>query len=61
MHTSQLTQALDEIRSHLVEQGLPRLWCPREIIPVETIPALPTGKMDLRGCQMLANEALGIH
>ncbi len=61
VHTSQLTQALDEIRSHLVEQGLPRLWCPREIIPVETIPALPTGKMDLRGCQMLANEALGIH
>lgn len=61
VHTSQLTQALDEIRSHLVEQGLPRLWCPREIIPVETIPALPTGKMDLRGCQMLANEALGLH
>lgn len=61
VHTSQLTQALDEIRTHLVEQGLPRLWCPREIIPVETIPALPTGKMDLRGCQMLANEALGLH
>lgn len=60
VHQSQLTQALDEIRTHLVEQGLPRLWCPREIIPVETIPALPTGKMDLRGCQMLANEALGI-
>lgn len=60
VHQSQLTQALDEIRAHLVEQGLPRLWCPREIIPVETIPALPTGKMDLRGCQMLANEALGI-
>lgn len=61
IHHSQLTQALDEIRAHLVEQGLPRLWCPREIIPVEIIPALSTGKMDLRGCQMLANEALGIH
>ena len=61
VHHSQLTQALDEIRTYMVEQGLPRLWCPREIIPVETIPALPTGKMDLRGCQMLANEALGIH
>lgn len=60
VHHSQLTQALDEIRTYMVEQGLPRLWCPREIIPVETIPALPTGKMDLRGCQMLANEALGI-
>lgn len=61
VHQSQLAQALDEIRAHLVEKGLPRLWCPREIIPVEAIPALPTGKMDLRGCQMLANEALGIH
>ena len=60
VHHSQLPQALDEIRTYMVEQGLPRLWCPREIIPVETIPALPTGKMDLRGCQMLANEALGI-
>lgn len=60
VHHSQLNQALDEIRAHLVEQGLPRLWCPREIIPVEVIPTLPTGKMDLRGCQMLANEALGI-
>ena len=61
VHHSQLPQALDEIRTYMVEQGLPRLWCPREIIPVETIPTLPTGKMDLRGCQMLANEALGIH
>lgn len=60
LHTGHLPQALDEIRAHMVEQGLPRLWCPREIIPVETIPVLPTGKMDLRGCQMLANEALGL-
>ena len=60
LHTANLPQALDEIRSKLVEAGLPRLWCPREIIPVENIPVLPTGKMDLRGCQMLANEALGL-
>ncbi len=60
VHQSQLVQALDEIRTYMVEQGLPRLWCPREIIPVEVIPVLTTGKMDLRGCQMLANEALGL-
>lgn len=60
LHQNQLPQALDAIRTHLVEQGLPRLWSPREIIPVETIPVLSSGKMDLRGCQMLANEALGI-
>ncbi|MDO5470940.1 MAG: AMP-binding protein [Akkermansia sp.] len=60
VHTANLPAALDAIRAHLVESGLPRLWCPREIIPVESIPVLPTGKMDLRGCQMLANEALGL-
>ncbi len=60
VHDSGLTQALDEIRSHLADQGLPRLWAPREIIPVEAIPMLPTGKMDLKGCQQLAYEALGL-
>lgn len=61
VHQSQFPQALDEIRSHLVEQGIPRLWSPRDIIPVEAIPVLPTGKIDLRGCQILANEALGLN
>ena len=60
VHQGQLNQALEEIKNHLVAEGLPRLWCPREIIPVEAIPALPTGKMDLKGCQMLAYEALNI-
>lgn len=60
VHHSQLHQALEDIKNHLVAEGLPRLWCPREIIPVEAIPALPTGKMDLKGCQILAYEALNI-
>ena len=58
VHHGQLAQALDGVRTHLVSEGLPRLWCPREIIPVESIPILPTGKLDLRGCQILAEEAL---
>ena len=60
VHHAQLNQTLEEIKNHLVAEGLPRLWCPREIIPVEAIPALPTGKMDLKGCQILAYEALNI-
>ncbi len=61
VHNAQLTQALDAIRSHLADQGIPRLWAPREIIPVEAIPMLPTGKLDLKGCNILAQEALGLH
>ncbi len=60
VHNAHLTHALDAIRSHLADQGIPRLWAPREIIPVEQIPMLPTGKMDLKGCQQLAYEALGL-
>ena len=60
IHGGNLVQALDAIRTHLVSAGIPRLWCPREIIPVEVIPMLPTGKLDLRGCNMLAQEALGM-
>ncbi len=60
VHHSNLTAALDDIRAHLAELGLPRLWAPREIIPVEAIPMLTSGKMDLRGCQLLACESLGL-
>ena len=60
VHDSQLGKEMDAIREHLVASGLPRLWCPREIIPVATIPVLPTGKMDLKGCRILAFEALGL-
>ncbi len=60
VHNAQLTQALDAIRTHLADQGIPRLWAPREIIPVEAIPMLPTGKLDLKGCNILAHEALGL-
>ena len=60
VHNTQLGKELDAIREHLVSGGIPRLWCPREIIPVENIPVLPTGKMDLKGCHILAYEALGL-
>ncbi|MDO4220874.1 MAG: AMP-binding protein [Akkermansia sp.] len=60
VHHTQLSNELDAIREHLVASGMPRLWCPREIIPVEAIPVLPTGKMDLKGCHILAFEALGL-
>ncbi len=60
VHVAQLAKALGEIREYLVGQGLPRLWVPREILPVEAIPMLATGKMDLKNCKILAYESLGL-
>lgn len=49
---------LGELRSKLMEANIPNLWTPKYIVPVESIPMLPTGKLDLRGCKLLAEEAL---
>ncbi|MFT6862481.1 MAG: acyl-[acyl-carrier-protein]-phospholipid O-acyltransferase, partial [Akkermansiaceae bacterium] len=45
-------EALD-IRYKLMDEGIPSLWCPRKIIPVETIPVLASGKLDIKGCEEL--------
>ena len=58
--TDYVHQARTLIRHGLIDQGLPALWCPKEIIPVEHIPVLPSGKLDLKQCRMLAYEALNI-
>ncbi len=56
--TSRERESLAVIRKALSERELPNLWAPRYIVPVEEIPVLGTGKMDLRRCKMLAEEAL---
>ncbi len=48
------------IRQYLVKEHIPSLWTPKYIVPVESIPVLPTGKLDLRACKLLAQESLGI-
>ena len=58
--TDYVHQARTLIRHGLIDQGLPALWCPKEIIPVERIPVLPSGKLDIKQCRMLAYEALNI-
>ncbi len=50
---------LSAIRAALAEREMPNLWAPKYVVPVEAIPVLPTGKLDLRGCKLLAEEALG--
>ncbi len=46
------------IREALMAREFPNLWVPRYVVPVEEIPLLGSGKMDLRKCRLLAEEAL---
>ncbi len=48
------------IRQFLIKEHIPNLWTPKYIVPVESIPVLPTGKLDLRACKQLAQEALEV-
>ncbi len=50
--------ALNIIRSAFAARAIPNLWVPRNLLPVEQIPVLPTGKLDLRRCKLLAAESL---
>ena len=56
--SSQEREILSHLRAELAKQELPNLWAPKYLVPVESIPVLPSGKMDLRGCRLLAEEAL---
>ncbi len=55
---SEEKEILQSVRNALNERKMPTLWAPKYIVPVEAIPILPTGKLDLRSCKLLAEEAL---
>lgn len=46
-----------DLRYRLLDQGIPSLWCPKQIIQVEQIPVLASGKLDIKACEALANTA----
>ncbi len=50
--------ALARIRAAFSARSIPNLWIPRHLLPVEQIPILPTGKLDMRRCKLLATEVL---
>ena len=58
--SSEEKEILASIRTVLANMAVPTLWAPKYLVPVEAIPVLPTGKLDLRGCKLLAEEALGM-
>ena len=57
--SSEEKNILASIRAALTARDIPTLWAPKYVVPVESIPVLPTGKLDLRSCKLLAEEALG--
>ena len=46
-----------DLRYKLLDDGISSLWCPKRIVPVAEIPILASGKLDIKGCQDLANSA----
>ena len=56
--SSEEKEILAHLRAELARLDYPNLWAPKYLVPVEAIPVLPTGKLDLRGCRLLAEEAL---
>ena len=46
-----------ELRRRLVALGLPNLWIPKVVKRVSAIPITATGKLDLRECHRLAEQA----
>jgi acyl-[acyl-carrier-protein]-phospholipid O-acyltransferase/long-chain-fatty-acid--[acyl-carrier-protein] ligase len=53
--TTKVVTASD-IRTRLLEAGLPNLWVPKIILKVEAIPVLGTGKTDHKACREIAIE-----
>jgi len=49
-------QELIQLRYTLLEHGVPALWIPKRLVRVETIPVLASGKLDIKGCERLAQE-----
>ena len=45
-----------ELREKLADAGLPNLWIPKKVRRVEEIPALASGKLDLKRCRELAQQ-----
>ncbi len=49
-----LEQECIDLRYKLMDEGIPSLWCPKRIVKVKDIPILASGKLDIKGCEALA-------
>lgn len=51
-------QELLALRYKLLDLGIPALWCPKYLLPVESIPIFNSGKLDLPACEAMVKKAL---
>jgi acyl-[acyl-carrier-protein]-phospholipid O-acyltransferase/long-chain-fatty-acid--[acyl-carrier-protein] ligase len=51
-----LEQECIDLRYKLLDEGLPSLWTPKQIIPVAEIPVLASGKLDIKACEELVKK-----
>ncbi|BCU79293.1 AMP-binding protein [Luteolibacter sp. LG18] len=51
-----LEQECIDLRYKLLDEGLPSLWTPKQIVPVQEIPVLASGKLDIKSCETLATS-----
>jgi len=47
---------LKMLREKLTEAGIVQLWVPKKIVVVDEIPILASGKLDIKGCERLAEN-----
>jgi acyl-[acyl-carrier-protein]-phospholipid O-acyltransferase/long-chain-fatty-acid--[acyl-carrier-protein] ligase len=52
--TAAVKQELINLRYTLLDRGVPSLWIPKKLVPVQAIPILQSGKLDIKGCEKLA-------
>jgi O-succinylbenzoic acid--CoA ligase len=45
------------LRDRVVEAGLPRTWAPRQIVQVDNLPFLPSGKVDRERLRTIVHDA----
>ena len=58
IHRDTLEQDCLALRYQLMDSGVPSLWCPKQIYPVEEIPVLASGKLDIKECQALVETLI---
>ena len=50
-------QEILDLRYKLLDRGMAPLWIPKKMVRVAEIPVLPSGKLDVKGCEKLAKTA----